>query len=60
MMRRDNFIIALGAAIEARSLEEKAIGYSFDSALVAGWREVYAQAIAGHHIDIEDNPRSTA
>jgi hypothetical protein len=39
-------------AIKAKEAEERALGYSSDSGLLAGWRQVYLDLMNGDDLEV--------
>lgn len=49
---RYNLVAALRMAIKAKEAEERALGYSSDSGLLAGWRQVYLDLMNGDDLEV--------
>ena len=52
VIKRENLIAVLECAIDAEQEAEKEMGYSGDSALLAGWKEVRRALQDGEHVEV--------
>ncbi len=51
-VQQTNLLLALNRAIRDQERAEKDMGYTSDSALLSGWREMYVRVAAGCQIVI--------